>query len=276
LAIPNSEEALRRLGRRGEAALFAVLALGLGLATSILGGRFVDPYGWIPLAAAVVVLALGGRALSRAAWSGFAARPAGLRGWVPAIAIPTVVLTSGYVAAWGLGVVKLGLQATSVPIFAATTVLIVGAGSLEAIGEEFGWRGFLLPRLVGYGRVRAGLASGLLWAFWHVPLIYIAAAYHGGADPLYMVPFTITIVAMSFVANELRVASGSTWPAVVFHGAHNGIWFQLQALVVGSAGTLDGIGGESGIVPMTLYVLVALWIVVSRPAWRAPEVDHPA
>jgi len=74
-------------------------------------------------------------------------------------------------------------------------------------------------------------------------------------------------VAMGFVANELRVASGSSWPAVVFHGAHNGILFQLGALTVGSSGLLAGIGDESGLVPMTLYSLVALWIVLRRPAW---------
>jgi membrane protease YdiL (CAAX protease family) len=266
------------MGGLGEAALFAVLALGLAMATSILGGRFVDPYGWIPLAAAVAVVLIAGRAGSRAAWDGFAWRTAGLPAWAPALAIPAAVLTAGYLVAAALGVVQLGLGGTALPVFAATTVLIVAAGCLEAIGEEFGWRGFLLPRLVRYGRVRAGLAGGLLWAWWHIPLIYVAAAYHGGADPIYMVPFTITIVAMNFVANELRIASGSTWPAVVFHGAHNGIWFQLQSLVVGSQGVLDGVGAESGIVPMTLYVLVALWIVVRRPAWRvaAPALKPPA
>lgn len=192
---------------------------------------------------------------------------AGLAAWVPAVAIPSIVLTAGYVAAWAFGGVQLGLGTTTAPVFAMLTVLIVAAAAVEAIGEELGWRGFLLPRLIHLGRVRAGLASGLLWAAWHVPLIYIAAAYHGGASPLFMVPFTITIVAMSFVANELWVASGSSWPAVVFHGAHNGIWFQLQALVVGSAGRVDGVAGKSGLVPMTLYALVAPWIVARRPAW---------
>ncbi|MFI5259022.1 MAG: type II CAAX prenyl endopeptidase Rce1 family protein [Candidatus Limnocylindrales bacterium] len=258
---------MRRLDRRGEAALFAVLVLGIGLASSLLGGRFVEPYGWIPLAAAVVVVLLTGRARSRTAWSGFAVRWAGFAAWIPAIAIPGVVLTAGYVAAWAFGAVKLGLDGISVPVYAGMTIVILVGASIEAIGEEVGWRGFLLPRLAGLGRVRAGFIGGLLWAAWHTPLIYVAGAYHGGADPLFMVPFTITIVAMGFIANELRIASGSSWPAVVFHGAHNGIWFQLQVLVVGSTGALGAIGGESGLVPMTLYVLVAVWIVARRPAW---------
>ena len=264
-----------RLGRHGQALLFGILALSLALASSILGGRFVDPYGWIPLEAAVLVVLLCGGLRDRAAWSGFGIGSVGLRAWLPAIAIPGVVLIAGYVVAGVTGNVQLGLRGTSPVVFAAVTVAIVAAGSIEAIGEELGWRGYLLPRLDDLGRVRAGLVGGLLWAVWHTPLIYIAAAYHGGAGPLYMVSFTITIVAIGFIANELRMASGSTWPAVVLHGAHNGILYQLGALTVGSTGLLAGIGDESGIVPMTLYSLVAVWIVLRRPAWRSPIESTP-
>jgi membrane protease YdiL (CAAX protease family) len=261
---------LLKLGRHGQAWLFGLLALSLAVATAFAGGRFLDSYGWIPLAAAVLVILTGGSLRRRATWSGFGIATAGFRAWLPALAIPGVVLTAGYLAAALTGNAQLGLRGTNPAAFAATTVAIVGAGSLEAIGEELGWRGYLLPRLADLGRVRAGLVGGLLWATWHAPLIYIAAAYHNGAGPLYMLPFGITIVAMSFVANELRMASGSSWPAVIFHGAHNGIWFQLGAQTVGSTGLLAGIGEESGIVPMTLYSLIAVWIVLRRPAWRKP------
>lgn len=258
------------IGRRGEALLFGALALGLALASSIVGGVLLDAYGWIPSAAAILVILLGGGLSRRAAWRGFGVGSAGFRAWVPALAIPGAVLPMGYLAAAATGNADLGLRGTTPVVFAGTTVAIVAVASIEAIGEELGWRGYLLPRLTDLGRVRAGLAGGLLWATWHAPLIYIAAAYRPGAGPLYMVSFTVTIVAMGFIANELRIASGSSWPAVVFHGAHNGILFQLGALTVGSTGLLAGIGDESGLVPMTLYVLVALWIVLRRPAWKPP------
>jgi membrane protease YdiL (CAAX protease family) len=261
---------LLELGRRGEALLFGALALSLAAASSIVGGRCLDLYGWIPLAAAMVTIILGGGLKRRAAWRGFGVTRAGFRAWLPALAIPGAVLPIGYVAAAATGNADFGLSGTTPVFFAGTTVAIVAAASLEAIGEELGWRGYLLPRLADLGRVRAGLAGGLLWATWHAPLIYIAGAYRPGAGPLYMVSFTVTIVAMGFVANELRMASGSSWPAVVFHGAHNGILFQLGVLTTASTGLLAGIGDESGLVPMTLYVLVALWIVLLRPAWKLP------
>jgi uncharacterized protein len=275
-ATPLLSEVLSRgFGRHGQAVVFGILVLGLALVTSLAGSRFVDPYGWIPLAAAVVVVLLSGGRSARGAWSGFGIGSAGLRAWLPALAIPAVALTAGYVVAAATGNVKLELGHTSPLVFAGATVAVVALASIEAIGEELGWRGFLLPRLADLGRVRAGLLGGLLWAVWHAPLIYIAGAYHGGAGPLYMVTFTVTIVAMGFFANELRMASGSSWPAVLFHGAHNGILFQFGVLAVGSTGLLAGIGEESGIVPMTLYSLVAVWIVFRRPAWPNPVDSAP-
>ena len=264
---------MQKLGPHAQALLFGITALSLAAAASMAGGRLLDPYGWIPLAAAVLVILAGGGLRRREIWRGFAIGTAGFKAWLPAIAIPGVVLTAGYVVAVLTGNAQLSLRDTNPAVFAATTVAIVIAGSLEAIGEELGWRGYLLPRLADLGRGRAGLISGLLWAVWHAPLIYIATAYHNGAGPLYMLPFTVTIVAMSFVGNELRMSSGSSWPAVIFHGAHNGLWFQLGALTVGSTGLLAGIGEESGIVPMTLYVGVAIWIVLRRPAWPQPTAS---
>ena len=153
-----------KLGRHGQALLFGILALSLAVAASIAGGRFLDPYGWIPLAAAVLAILTGGGLGHRATWSGFGIGTPGFRAWLPALAIPGVVLTVGYVAAALTGNAQLDLRGTNPAVFAATTVAIVAAGSLETIGEELGWRGYLLPRLADLGRGRAGLISGLLWA----------------------------------------------------------------------------------------------------------------
>ncbi len=43
--------------------------------------------------------------------------------------------------------------------------------TLLALGEELGWRGFLLPSLLPLGQWRAILMSGLIWGVWHAPAI---------------------------------------------------------------------------------------------------------
>jgi len=42
------------------------------------------------------------------------------------------------------------------------------------LGEEPGWRGFALPGLEGaYTPIAATAVLGVLWAFWHFPLVFI-------------------------------------------------------------------------------------------------------
>lgn len=42
-----------------------------------------------------------------------------------------------------------------------------------SLGEELGWRGYLLPQLLSVGRTRALVLVGLIWAAWHMPLIFL-------------------------------------------------------------------------------------------------------
>jgi membrane protease YdiL (CAAX protease family) len=106
-----------------------------------------------------------------------------------------------------------------VPLLA--TLGMVGSLS-HALGEEIGWRGFLLPRLTGrFGFTVGCLISGTVWAVWHYPGL-LWADYNAGTQPLYaMACFTLMVVPMAFVMGWLRLKSGSLWPCAVLHASHN-------------------------------------------------------
>ncbi len=97
---------------------------------------------------------------------------------------------------------------------------------ISTFGEEFGWRGYLLPKLLPLGKRKAILLTGLIWGVWHWPVI--AMGYNYGFDypgfpwlgPLAMVWFT-TLVGIFLAWVSLK--SESVWPAVIGHGALNGI-----------------------------------------------------
>ncbi|MEX1829987.1 lysostaphin resistance A-like protein [Luteibacter sp. CQ10] len=105
-----------------------------------------------------------------------------------------------------------------------TMVFIVISGMAWALGEEIGWRGFLVPRLYErLGFTGTSLASGALWSVWHYPSL-LGADYNAGTTPAYAVAcFTVMAIGMSFVMTWLRMASGSLWPCVVLHASHNTI-----------------------------------------------------
>lgn len=109
--------------------------------------------------------------------------------------------------------------ALTIPMLATLGVI----GSLaNALGEEIGWRGFLLPRLTGqFGFTVGCFISGLIWAVWHYPGL-LWSDYNAGTNPKYALAcFTCMVTAMAFVMGWLRLKSGSLWPCAMLHASHN-------------------------------------------------------
>lgn len=92
----------------------------------------------------------------------------------------------------------------------------------HALGEEIGWRGFLLPRLVGRVGFTGGcFLSGCIWAVWHYPLL-LFADYNSGTPRTYaLICFTVMVIADAFIFGWFRLKSGSLWPAAMLHASHN-------------------------------------------------------
>ena len=107
--------------------------------------------------------------------------------------------------------------------FVLTTASLRFVGNISrALGEEIGWRGFLVPELakvVGFPAV--GLISGLMWAAYHYAAV-LFSSYNGGTSPWFSLScFTIMVVADSYILAWLTLRSGSLWPAAILHASHN-------------------------------------------------------
>ena len=110
---------------------------------------------------------------------------------------------------------------TVVPTF---IILTVAAG----IGEEFGWRGFLLPRLqTRHNALISSLIVGVIWAIWHIPLFFIKGTgqydiqSQGGLLPAilgYSIFVIFSSIQFTWVFNNTK---GSVLLAAVMHGATN-------------------------------------------------------
>ncbi|WP_299440634.1 type II CAAX endopeptidase family protein [uncultured Aquimarina sp.] len=125
-----------------------------------------------------------------------------------------------------------GSEAQSFPFFILNFV-VTGIGfslitSLLTIGEEIGWRGFLQKKLLERNSLLKSLVFlGLVWGFWHFPLIISGFNY-----PEYPVwgaflLFPIITVFISFFMGWLTLNSKSVWPAVFAHGGINSVMIFL-------------------------------------------------
>ena len=155
----------------------------------------------------------------------------------------------------------LGTFGVAVPL--CFTITVIGTMTW-ALGEELGWRGFLFPRLQErFGFHGACLISGGLWAVWHYPSL-LWADYNAGTNIIFaLVCFTVSIVAMGYIMGYLRTCSGSLWPCVVLHAAHNTFVQVIFDPLTARAGWAKYITTEFGAGLAVAIVLSAL-LIVSR------------
>jgi membrane protease YdiL (CAAX protease family) len=129
---------------------------------------------------------------------------------------------------------------------------------LFALGEEIGWRGFLVPRLSKLTSFTSVcLISGIVWSVWHYPLI-IFSGYHGGTSVLYsLVCFTIMVTGTSFAYAWLRLMSGSVWTGMFLHAMHNHFVQGLFDPMTADTGITPYIIGEFGAALAVAGIIVA-------------------
>lgn len=131
--------------------------------------------------------------------------------------------------------------------------------TLFAVGEELGWRAFLLPRLLPLGQGRAIVLSGVIWGIWHAPAIAQGHNYpgHPVLGPFLMIGFTVLSGA---ILSWLYLRTRSVWAPALAHGAMNAIAALPLLFLAGVDMTLGGtLASLVGWIPMALFVGWLVW-----------------
>lgn len=170
--------------------------------------------------------------------------------------LPVVYAAVAYSVVWLVGWGRINKE-FSIETAEFFTIGIVFS-LLFALGEEIGWRGYLVPRLSKVmGFTSVCIVSGLIWSVWHYPLI-IFSSYHGGTPVLYsLVCFTIMVTGTSFAYAWLRLMSGSVWTAMFLHGMHNHFVQDFFDPLTADTGITPYIIGEFGAALAVASIIVA-------------------
>ncbi len=137
-------------------------------------------------------------------------------------------------------------------------------------GEEYGWRGYLLPRLLPLGEIRASVLLGVIWGVWHLPLLLAGLNYPGVNVWLAIIIFTFVTVALSFTYTWFYVASsGSVLVAAVFHASTNQFsdTFWVPPLLSGANPFAPSL--------VSAVLIMALVVVVYKLFRRSVRVEDP-
>jgi uncharacterized protein len=219
----------------------ALIIRGLGLASNDLAWASV--WSVTPTLATVVMLLVVTRdGYSRDGWRSLGLSGLGLNVWWIAFFGTLLITAAASAAVWATPLASVTAPAGGmVGIVVGFLIQVVILALSFSLAEEIGIRGYLLPRLLPLGRDRALLLTGLVWATWHMPLIFLTSILPMG-NMLISVPlFYGTIVAASYFYGYLRTYSGSLWPASIAHAVHNSVWGVLAAMTVTSSPVLVNI-----------------------------------
>lgn len=129
------------------------------------------------------------------------------------------------------------------------------------LGEELGWRGFLLPRLMVLGKTKAYALLALLWGLWHAPIIWVGFNYPGyqmsGLAMMILLCF-----AFGLFINEMTLHYRSVLLAAFIHGAVNAQGFGIWSWLFPATDPL--LGGGTGVTGVVVWLAIGgatMWVL---------------
>jgi len=161
-------------------------------------------------------------------------------------------------------------------VLSQTLTALLAAPILNAIpilGEEFGWRAYLQPKLMPLGGRKTMIVMGVIWGLWHAPLIAMGHNYGTSYPGAPWSGILATVWIMFIFGTFLGWATlrgGSVWPAVIGHGAFNGIAGIYVFFTQGIPNTLLG-PSAAGLIGSWALAVVALLIFLKQDALKPDE-----
>lgn len=250
-----------------------VLALSPALGHASLAITMMTP----AIAAAIMLGLVAPQGGLRASIASLGLNSIGARGWPLALLGPALIFFVGVAVLALLGLTTLAPPKIAGSGAAAAFNILASflAGTLFALCEEVGWRGYMLPQMMrGFGVVAAMLIVGFLHGVWHLPLLLATDLYHASGDPWIVAPlFLVTLTLAGVFYGYLRITTGSIWPVAGAHAAVNVAWgISMEVSQTKSPLVLEYVGGESGVL-MICGLLVADLVLISRLRRRATDVS---
>jgi hypothetical protein len=228
---------------------------------------------WVPALATVLTVKL----ITREGFGVACIRVGAVRPYLISALVVPAVFTVIYALTWLLGlgrpdwqladfralIASAGGDTSTMPstgtvlpaLFVSSLLLGPTINGIFGFGEELGWRGYLLPKLMPLGKVKAYLILGIIWGLWHAPLVAVGFNYPG-YPVLGIIWMAAMTTALGVYINELTLRNRSSILAGWIHGAFNGQGYGIWRILFPKVNPL--LGGVTGLVGIAVWLIVGL------------------
>lgn len=262
---------MRELTQRQQAAIFLA---GIFTVGALVQWYIVATIGSLPESAAAFLPWIpGGAALLCAHYFGHSRRDLGISGagqiyWILAYTVPAAAALLVLIVTVMIGIGHFsfsGIRTVGRMIFVPTFGVFLSL--LAAIGQEIGWRGFLLPRIQQAQIPAPYLFVGLIAAAWNWPLLVFGAQAATRLPVLTLFLYTLTTASFAIFLGWLRDRSRSVFVPALAVATHF-TWLHDLTPSIYKGGPLDlYFGGDAGFLLAILYVLLAWAVTVHADHW---------
>lgn len=199
-----------------------------------------------------------------------------------ALALPLGVGTIAYGFAWLTGLARFDPPAfpfAVTPPLAQFVVNLLSTALLglfllfpSSSGEEIGWRGYLLPRLIDARIPQPVIVSSLIWGAWHLPVVFAGVYAVGPSRWITGLGLMVATLAFGSIISWLRLQTGSVWPCIIAHITWNSVINGGFTLATQNAEENLWVG-ETGILVAVTLVFAAF--ILAR-SWKHASASQSA
>ncbi|MBO4910395.1 MAG: CPBP family intramembrane metalloprotease [Lachnospiraceae bacterium] len=159
------------------------------------------------------------------------------------------------------------------PVTAMVNGVVV---SFAAFGEEGGWRGYMMPKLMKImNRPAALITGGIIWGLWHAPLTCIGHNFgtdYPGFPYVGIVKMCIFCTLLGIMLTFLTEMSESVWPAAFMHAIFNSSPSILNGFINQDLAPDTFIGRHAGFIGMALALLAVDILIMVK--WKHYEKNR--
>ena len=145
-----------------------------------------------------------------------------------AMFLPVVYSTLGDVVVWLFCPEAFGEAEVSSFVVIIYPLISIVSGvvlSFAAFGEEFGWRGYMMPKLIELvGMPKALIIGGIIWGLWHAPLTCVGHNFgmdYPGFPYVGIIVMCLFCTVLGTVLMYVTIKTNSIWPAAFMHAVNN-------------------------------------------------------
>lgn len=258
---------LRNLSEIQKAALYVLIMFSLVFIVIWLPvEQSASLFMFVPLVSVTLTMLLTGELFTRLGWKQLGLHRFPVRTVLMSCLIPLIPLILGYALVWTTGLADFRVDdeyaGRELYLFIGFFISLITSSLTVTLGEEIGWRGYLAEKMRALGLAKGLLLNGFIWGTFHMPIMLFTDIYHSNVNLTLFIPmFMITITLVGAFMTYLKYLTGSVWPAVIAHSAHNVMWNYGELYTQNPDSVVPYITGDAGVVLIVFYLLLFMWIL---------------